>query len=314
MPKDLRETSLGFYRAWHAALGTRHGFFLALRDAALAPDTLADELGFDRGAVARWCEGAWALGLLSNARGKYRLTAAHRETLGEPTSPEYLGHHFHYLVQKSLTFGALDNAFRGKPTRVDLTDVYAIATSYDHVASLAALPTAVRRALDKGADVLDLGAGKGGWTRAAMQAFPASRFTAADLDTRALRGLSAKGARVLDARKLPAAAFDLVYMGEVLAAAKDIEAPLRSAARALRPGGHLVLVEGIRPAGVPRDWGERLVLAMGLDFAMDGSEFATLTELRAAARKAGFLKVTAKDLGGSLFLAHARKPQTASAR
>lgn len=314
MPEDLRETSLGFYRAWHAALGTRHGFFLALRDAPLSAETLADELGFDRAAVGRWAEGAWALGLLTKTRGKYRLAAAHRKTLGEPTSPEYLGHHFHYLAQKSLTFGALDEAFRGKRTRVDLADVYAIATSYDHVGSLAALPAPVRRALARGVDVLDLGAGKGGWTRAAMRTFPASRFAAADLAVRGLRGLKAAGARVLDARNLPAAAFDLVYMGEVLAAADDITAPLRSAARALRPGGHLVLVEGIRPTGAPHDWGERLVLAMGLDFSMDGSGFPTLTELRAAARNAGFPKVTARDLGGSLFLAHARKPQTASAR
>lgn len=310
---DLRETSLGFYRAWHAGIGARHGLLLALRDAPLAPDVLADELGLDARAVGLWCEGAWALGLLArDAKGRYRLRAAHRTTLGEPTSLDFLGHHLEYLTQKSLGFGALDDLLAGRPTKPDLAATYALATRYDHLAFFErALPddAPLRASLARGIDVLDLGAGRGGWTLEARRRFPASRYAAADLDMAPLRGLT--GVRALDARRLPAASFDLVYLGEVLAAAGDPVAPLRAAFRALRPGGRLVALEGLRPpeGRAPRGWGPALVLAMGLDFALDGSRYLTEAELRGALREAGFGRASVRDLGGSLYVVKSRKPQ-----
>lgn len=304
---DLRETSLGFYRAWHAGTGARHGLLLALRDAPLAPRTLARELGLDASAVERWCLGAHALGLLTRSSKGYRLAAAHRVTLGEPSSPEYLGHHFEYVTQKSLGFGALDALVRGEapPSRPDLAPEYAIATRWDHLAFFELhLPRqpALRRDLERGIDVLDLGAGEGGWTREARDRYPASRFVAADLRARTIRGL-----RIRDARAIPARAFDLVFLGEVLAAAPDPAAVLRAAHRALRPGGRLVALEGLAPEKDPRTWGERLVLAMALDFSLDGSRFLTPRALRGALRSAGFPRATMRDLGGSLFAVTTRK-------
>jgi SAM-dependent methyltransferase len=310
---DLRETSLGFHRAWHVAVGARHGLLLALRDAPLAPGVLAGELGLAPEPVALWCRGAWALGLLErNARGRFRLRAEHASTLGEPASPEYLGHHFEYLAQKSLRFGELDALLRGKPTRAPAPETYALATRYDHLAFfeiyLPRIPT-LRAALARGIDVLDFGAGEGGWTREAMRRFPASRYVASDLDTRALRGL--RGARVLSARKIPPARADLVYLGEVLAAARKPDEVLGAAYRALRPGGRLVALEGLLPpeGRAPRGWGERLVLAMGLDFSLDGSRYLGKEEALDLVRGAGFERPGARDLGGSLFAIAARKPQ-----
>lgn len=310
---DLRDSSLGFYRAWHAGLGARHGLLLALRDARLPPDVLADELGLEARAVGLWCEGAWALGLLTrDAKARYRLHAAHRETLGEPTSLDYLGHHFEYLTQKSLGFGALDDLLAGRPTAPDLAATYALATRYDHLAFFERVlggDAPLRASLARGIDVLDLGAGRGGWTLEAKRRFPASRYAAADLDLAPLRRL--RGVRALDARRLPAGAFDLVYLGEVLAAARDPVVPLRAAIRALRPGGRLVALEGLRPAEgrAPRGWGGPLVLAMGLDFALDGSRYLSQAELRAALREAGFRRASVRDLGGSLYVVKSRKPQ-----
>jgi SAM-dependent methyltransferase len=309
---DLRETSLGFYRAWHAALGTRHGLLVALEKKSLTPSALAKGLGLNEEAVALWCEGAWAVGLLTRSGENYRLAKEHKETLGEPTNTQYLGHHFHYLAQKSLTFGALDELLHGERPRLGLVSTYAIATSYDHVASLAALPVPLRRDLTKGIDVLDLGAGQGAWTRSAMMAYPASRYTAADLELGPLRGL--QDARIIDANRLPAASFDMVYLGEVLASAKSPLQVLHAAYHALRPGGRLCAIEGLRPLGTPTDWGERLVLAMGLDFATDGSRFLSRPTLRRSLREAGFPCATLRDLGGSLFQILARKPQTARRR
>ncbi|HET6405086.1 MAG TPA: class I SAM-dependent methyltransferase [Candidatus Thermoplasmatota archaeon] len=306
---SLEDTSLAFYRAWHIAVGAKHGLLLALRDAALAPETLAARLHLDEAAVADWCRGAWALGLLDRRGGRYRLAPEHAETLGEPASARYMGHHFEYLAAKSLHFEALDARVRGEPTKdVDLRDVYAIATQWDHLAFFElVLPKepALARALDRGIDVLDLGAGHGRWARELLRRYPRSRVVASDLDLAPLDGLDAR-----HVRDLPARAFDLVFLGEVLASAKEPEEVLRTAHRALRPGGRVVALEGLAPEGTPRSWGERLVLAMQLDFGLDGSRYLTLRQARAAFRAAGFPRVGARDLGGSLFALQARKPQT----
>ena len=302
---DLRDTSLSFYRAWYVALGAKHGLFLALRDAPLAPGELAAELGLDARAVDDWCSGAAALDLLTARGGRYRLAPAHADTLGEPASPAYLGHHFEYLTAKSLGFGALDDLLRGQARAPDLAATYALATRWDHLAFFDLfLPTqrALSRKLTEGVEVLDLGAGQGGWTREAARRFPRSRFTAADLDLAPLADLQA-----LDARRLPRARFDVVFLGEVLAAAKEPARVLRAAHRALRPGGQLVALEGLAPRGRARGWGERLVRAMQLDFALDGSRYLSEPEARAALREAGFPRARVRDLGGSLFAIRAGK-------
>lgn len=307
----LHETSLGFYRAWHIALGAKHGFFLSLRDAPLSPEDLARALGLDTQAVEDWCAGAWALDLLDKRGERYQLAKEHAKTLGEPTSPEYLGHHFEYLAVKSLHFASLDDLLRGKAPEPDLSDVYALATRWDHLAFFELfLPTerALAKQLAQGIDVLDLGAGKGNWTREARRRFPRSRFTAADIDVAALTDL--RHARASD---VAAHEFDLVFLGEVLAAA-DPRDVLTTAHRALRPGGRIVALEGLVPENRPRTWGEKLVLAMQLDFALDGSRYLSLSEARAAFKGAGFPRVSARDLGGSLFSLHARKPLTTPRR
>jgi len=109
--------------------------------------------------------------------------------------------------------------------------------------------------------------------------------------------------------RIPAASYDLVFLGEVLAATHAPSEVLLAAHRALRPGGRLIALEGLRPpAGrAPRSWGEKLVVAMALDFSLDGSRFLSEGELRAAAREAGFSRLHVRDLGGSLFAVAARK-------
>lgn len=318
---DLRESSLGFYRVWHAALGARHGLFERLV-AWRTPGQLARASGLAPGPLATWCRGAWALGLLERDGARYRVPPALRGALATPASAEDMGHHFDYLARKSLGFGALDEMLAGRPARAALADVYAVATSWDHAAFFdLALPRqpALGAALRRGIDVLDLGAGAGGWTREAARRFPRSRFVATDLDAkevakarRALRGFP--NARA--AREAAAGAFDLVFLGEVLAAAPDPRAPLAAAHRALREGGRLVALEGLRPPEerAPRGWGERLVLAMALDFGLDGSRFLSLAEAREALRERGFGRIAARDLGGSLFALTAVKRRASSAR
>lgn len=311
---DLREASLGFYRVWHAAWGARHGLF---QERAKTPVALARAAGLDARAVAKWCRGAHALGLLEQAGGSYRVAPRHARRLAREGDVDSLARHVQYLAQKSLTFGGMDDLLRGKPTRPDLAEAYALATGWDHLAFFEiALPRdAGSLALFReGADVLDLGAGNGAWAGEAQRRFPRVRVQAAETRTglpRLRRALRGSDIATMDTSRVPGSSFDVVFLGEVLAASDDPRAPLETAFRALRPGGRLHLMEGLLPpAGrAPRGWGERLVLAMDLDFGMDGSRFLTRADVDDALRRAGFVRRGFRDVGGSLFHVRAAKPK-----
>lgn len=319
---DLRASSLGFYRAWYCALGARRGMLRALAGARWrSPEALARELGLDAPALARWCRGAWALDLLDrDGRGRYRLRPEHRDALGRPDHPDYLGHHFEYVARKSLHFGALDDLLEGRTSRADLSDTYAVATRWDHLAFFESfLPgePGLRRLLARGADVLDLGAGAAGWTLMCARRHPKGRYVAAEVDEAtlakardAVRASGLDGVRVVSTREVPPESFDLVFLGEVLTSAGGAGAILADCLRALRPGGRLVALEGLLPppGRKPRGWGERLVLAMDFDFGLDGSAFLTTTEATRALREAGFAARKVRDLGGSLYALQGRKP------
>jgi SAM-dependent methyltransferase len=305
---DPRDASLGFYRVWLGAVGAREGLFDALTRARSAGD-LARAKGLDERAVGRWCRAAHAVGLLArDPGGRFRMPLGLVRPLARPDDPAYLGHHYRYLAEKSLGFGAMSDLLRGKADRTDLSRTYAVATSWDHLAFFElALPrdAATRRLLARGADVLDLGAGLGAWTREARRRFPRSRFVMAEVSP---------GEGQLAVADVPERAFDVVYLGEVLGASGDPAAPLATAARALRPGGVLHALEGLAPPRdrEPRGWGERLVLAMDFDFALDGSRYLTTVEAAAALRAAGLVRCTMRDLGGSLFHLRAQRPKRSS--
>lgn len=318
---DLRASSLGFYRTWYCALGARRGMLRALEARARSPEALAREVGLDAAALARWCRGAHALGLLDrDAKGRYRLRREHRDALGRPDHPDYLGHHFEYLARKSLTFGDLDGLLEGRASDADLGDVYALATRWDHLAFFETfLPRepALRRLLDQGIDVLDMGAGAAGWTILCARRHPKGRHVAAEVDTATVRkardALRASGltdAKAVLTRDVPQASFDLVFLGEVLTSPSGAGEVLASCRRALRPGGRLVALEGLLPPPTrqPRGWGEKLILAMDLDFGLDGSAFLTLDEAKRALADAGFVGRKVRDLGGSLYALQGRRP------
>ncbi len=99
-----------------------------------------------------------------------------------------------------------------------------------------------------GADVLDIGAGRGAVTGAVAAARPPARsITAGDTSpamVRRLAQVAVPGVRVrmLDAQALdlPDASFDVVFAGFVLSVLPDTAAAVREVARVLRPGGSLV--------------------------------------------------------------------------
>lgn len=315
---DLREASLGFYRVHLAALGFRHGMFAALATRARTPDDLADEKGLDAPVVAKWCRAAHAVGLLERTtRGAYKVPRVLVPKLARDDDPASLGRHFQYLAAKGRTFDRIDGMLHGEWDAPDLADVYALATGWDHVAFFdLVLPRerALQALLRRGARVLDLGAGDGAWAKSAASRFPASAFVAAEVPD-ALPALrkSVKGTRVeaVAVGDIPDGGFDIAYLGEVLSAATTPLDPLRRAFASLAPGGRLHALEGLLPPTTrePRGWGERLILAMDLDFGLDGSRFLRRDEATAAMRGAGFVRARVRDVGGSLFHLAATKPK-----
>lgn len=99
-----------------------------------------------------------------------------------------------------------------------------------------------------GADVLDIGAGRGAITGAVAAARPpAGSITAGDTSPAMVRRLARAAlpgvrVRMLDAQALdlPDASFDVVFAGFVLSVLPDPAAAVREVARVLRPGGSLV--------------------------------------------------------------------------
>ena len=110
--------------------------------------------------------------------------------------------------------------------------------------------------------VLEVGAGTGGSTRAILSALPADGIDYWFTDVSPLflaraqdewrdragmtfRSLDAE--RALDEQDIPCAAFDIVIAANVLHATRDVAAATGRIAAALKPGGALLLIEGVRP-------------------------------------------------------------------
>ncbi|HKU48613.1 MAG TPA: class I SAM-dependent methyltransferase, partial [Nitrososphaera sp.] len=124
-----------------------------------------------------------------------------------------------------------------------------------------------------------------------------------------LKGRSVTIAKV-DGERLPFSdEFDIVYLGESLYASSDKATFLRNCYRSLRRGGTLMILEGLVPEnGVEgNDNNDMVILGMQLDFALQGHRFMQKQELMGLVREAGFKKTVLMPLGGSVYLASARK-------
>src|SRR5262245_17679163 len=163
----LWRDSIGFWRAWVVTLGRRHG----LLD---SPSRVA------RGPLKLWTDAALALGVVKKVGRKIVPVAP--ELWIDRAHPDYLAGHLMYGALRSLDYDAFGAFFRrgrtlnhlARPRRLEAVEE---ATAWDHVMFLRRLPVDVRRMMDRGCDVLELGCGSGAWLKAMRRAFPRSRFT-----------------------------------------------------------------------------------------------------------------------------------------
>jgi hypothetical protein len=285
--ETLWRDGIGFWRVWVLTLGKRHGLFDSLRRPP------ANE------AVRLWRDAALALGLITPkgvpASGIIPL-------LLDRNDPDYLAGHLMYGALRSLDYDAMGDFFkRGRTldflSRPRRNEAVEEATHWDHVMFLRKLPGEVRKRLRSGCDVLELGCGTGQWLRRMRKEFPRSRFRGVDPDpdTGAEVGFAETAGRTASA--------DVVYLGEVLHLT-DRRKTLANCARVLRPGGHLLVVEGFMPERVStRKW-EAVLFAMQLDQALQGARFMKRSEL-VPPKEFGRLRYI--PLGGCVALAVARK-------
>jgi hypothetical protein len=279
----LWRDGVGFWRVWVLVLGKRHGLFDGL--SRPAPNE----------AVRLWREAAVALELLTR---DLKPAPGVKALLLDRDHPDYLAGHLMYGALRSLDYDAMSDFFKSGKTldllaRPRRNEAVEEATHWDHVMFLRKLPREVRARLKKGCDVLELGCGTGRWLAMMRREFPKSTFRGVDPDpdTGAEVGFAETAGKTAGA--------DVVYLGEVLHLT-DRAKTLGNCARVLRPGGHLLVLEGFMPERVSSSKWEGILFAMQLDQALQGARFMRRSELRLPAE---FGRPRFVTLGGCVALA-----------
>ncbi|PBC69590.1 methyltransferase family protein [Streptomyces sp. TLI_235] len=182
--------------------------------------------------------------------------------------------------------------------------------------------------LGEGESFLEIGAGAGSIARwAASQVGPAGEVVATDLDTRFLQDLPPDISVLqhdIRSDSLPHDHFDVVHARLVLSHLAERDAVLARAARACRPGGHLVIEEfdesdtlggSMRRPHVNSAWAEEALLqcwpAMGAFVATFGYDAAYGSRLAESLADCGLDQV---QTAGNVAILHGATPQSAAYR
>lgn len=250
-----------------AILGDRLGLFTTLAEAGPATsEQLARRAGIAERYAREWLAGMAAAGYLDYDQHTtaYRLPPEHQPVLAQEGGPVFFGGVYQEL---SGTLGVLDRlaeAFRtgsGVPS-----DAYSehFFTGLERFTAgwfnnlllpewLPAIP-AVSQLLDAGADVADVGCGRGRALITLAKAFPAGRYVGYDVHGPSVEAArqAAEAAGVADrvrferrdvaAAGLPAG-YDVVFTFDVVHDAVDPAGLLRAIRAALRPDGRYVCVD-----------------------------------------------------------------------
>jgi ubiquinone/menaquinone biosynthesis C-methylase UbiE len=312
------------------SVGHRTGLFDVL--ATLPPAdsrAIARESGLDERYVREWLAGMVAGGIVrfDGARCLYELPPEHAAALTRRAGPEnlavtsqwisLLGSVEDELVDAFANGGGVPSSCYRRFNKVMGED------SGQRIASLLAsdvlpLVPGLSEALERGADVLDVGCGAGRILAELAQRHPRSRFVGIDLSApaiaeakRAASALRLKNVRFeeCDAALLPAEArFQFATAFSVIHRQPEPERVLASIARALRPNGVLLVQEEASSGSAARDASRPLAAfsyalsclqSLATSRAAGGAALGSMwgaSALRGALTAAGFHRIEEKHI------------------
>lgn len=330
--QKLTQYFLGYNATRFIALGVETGLFRALAAApdGLTPQDLAAAQGLDAEYTRHFLQTGYALELLDLAGDRYRLAEHMTPLLARPEHNSYLGalagfHHisgrdFERMPALLKTGGTHTFQQHEADFLAGVADVTAGIAGFVAASILPGLPEFAGR---DDLAVLDLGCGMGGTLLALARAYPKAELLGIDVEPRSVERANARFAEAGVAQRVTAQVaaaegvdlagrFDLVTLIQVLhetlpAVRADI---LASAARALKPGGVLLVVDEPYPDTVE---GLRAAQSCAMTQFIErfwGNELLSLPQQKALIEAAG-LRVDAQSVPppGLVSVTIARRPQ-----
>jgi SAM-dependent methyltransferase len=331
-PEELTARLFAWRRGFNALhlvdLGLQLGLFESLaREPGCTSDALARRLGLHAPYVRVWCTTAYSLALLEADEGEALRLAPHVDALlADARHPRYLGGY----VQLGTRFATDDYRaaadglrsgtrvpFQGRSESFAEVIAQALA-GVNLMVARKVLPSIAPLAevLNRGGTLLEVGCGTGRLQLQLARAFPAANCVGIDIDptgvAAARRAVEEAGLaqriRIVEgdvANAIAPASADLVLMVEVL---HEIDAAIRppllaACARALKPGGWLVIVDETYPGHLEeaRAPAFRFPLQTGLEEMMWGNIVPTRTEQERLLRGAGFAGSIERSVFGEGF-------------
>ncbi|MFN0039514.1 MAG: class I SAM-dependent methyltransferase [Burkholderiales bacterium] len=316
----------GFNTIYLIDLGVHLGLFKALAETpGLTGTELADRLGLHPPYVEVWCRTAYGMEILdANAEGEYRLAAHYQAILATPSHPRYLGGYVRLGTEIAAEdFRRCREAFKSgqvKPFQgrgdhfnqaiAESTQGLQVATAKKILPALGGLA----EKLAAGGAILEIGCGTGNFLMQAAKAFPNARLAGVDIDDESLAlarekiGKAGLAGRIeVHKEKVDAAAasFDACVMIEVLHEISPTIRPavVAAAARTLRPGGWMVIVDETYPATLAeaRQPAFRFPLQTGFEELIWGNVIPTREEQEKLLRDAGLRGTLQRELIGEGF-------------
>jgi SAM-dependent methyltransferase len=307
---DMIASLGGFYRTWYAYAGLELALFQRLHEAGSAGLTAA-ELGYRSGTepelVGRWAWGAFAHDLVEIEDDRIRLPEDVAQVLVDADRPEYLGGQFQFAAIASLDYGVLADVFRtGRPlparpdryrAAIERLTVQDIGVFFQEL--LATLPQLVLD-LRPGTRIMDVHCGAGRWLIAMARRFPGTILTGVEFEPDSVMRARVNVAAATLSDRITietgdmaavghADEADLVYFQYALHHLHDPAAALRSAWKAVRPGGWLVSLDWYLPSD-PEEFRTRmgeLLAGNQLDELVQGTRLVPRAEALAWFTDAG---------------------------